>query len=221
MTIRMPSVTRNASNGCNEVHPRSLRCAPRSRATHVRAPGDRFPARHRRLPARRLEVAQHAFDRRRYMSESASAPAGTPPPPIRWPHSARRSQRRPPAARRRHSPDRESARGRAPRTSARRAGRSRAARAPLSTRSGQASAYASGVRMSGDPIWARTEPSGYSTIEWTTLCGWITTSIRSAGMPNSQLRLDHLEPLVHQRGGIDRDLAAHHPVRDARTLRRA
>ena len=53
-------------------------------------------------------------------------------------------------------------------------------------RSGQASAQAIGVRMSGAPSCAITEPSSYSTIEWITLCGWITTSIASRGAPKSQ-----------------------------------
>ena len=40
--------------------------------------------------------------------------------------------------------------------------------------------------MSGGPIWAFTEPSANSTIEWMVLCGWTTTSILSQGTPNSQ-----------------------------------
>ena len=40
--------------------------------------------------------------------------------------------------------------------------------------------------MSGLPSCASTEPSTYSTIEWTMLCGCTTTSIASAGAPNSQ-----------------------------------
>src|SRR5690606_5235769 len=43
-----------------------------------------------------------------------------------------------------------------------------------------------GVRMSGWPSWARMEPSRYSTMECTTLWGWITTWMRSIGMENSQ-----------------------------------
>jgi len=37
--------------------------------------------------------------------------------------------------------------------------------------SGQARAWAIGVRISGLPNWASTEPSRYSTIECTMLCG--------------------------------------------------
>ena len=33
--------------------------------------------------------------------------------------------------------------------------------------------------------WAIVEPSVNSTIEWTTDCGWTTTSIWSYGVPNS------------------------------------
>ena len=46
--------------------------------------------------------------------------------------------------------------------------------------------YEIGIVMSGMPSCASTEPSTYSTIEWTMLCGWMTTSIRSGGSPNSQ-----------------------------------
>ena len=49
--------------------------------------------------------------------------------------------------------------------------------------------------MSGVPICASTEPSGNSTIEWITLCGWITTSMRSTGMSNSQLASITSRPL--------------------------
>ena len=37
----------------------------------------------------------------------------------------------------------------------------------------------SGSRMSGVPSWALREPSTKRTAEWTTLCGWMTTSIAS------------------------------------------
>ena len=40
--------------------------------------------------------------------------------------------------------------------------------------------------MSGCPSCASTEPSTYSTSEWMTLCGWMTTSIARRGTPNSQ-----------------------------------
>ncbi len=40
--------------------------------------------------------------------------------------------------------------------------------------------------MSVTPSWAMTDPSRNSTIECTTDCGWITTSICDAGTPNSQ-----------------------------------
>ncbi len=47
----------------------------------------------------------------------------------------------------------------------------------------------------GVPICASTEPSANSTIEWITLCGWITMSMRSAAMPNSQLASMTSSPL--------------------------
>ena len=37
--------------------------------------------------------------------------------------------------------------------------------------------------MSVVESWAMIEPSTYSTMEWTIDCGWMTMSIRSAGMP--------------------------------------
>ena len=40
--------------------------------------------------------------------------------------------------------------------------------------------------MSEMPSWATTEPSMYSTIEWTTDSGWTTMSIRLGSMPKSQ-----------------------------------
>ncbi len=46
-------------------------------------------------------------------------------------------------------------------------------------RSGNVSAYWMGMRMSGCPSWALTDPSTNSTAEWMTLWGWITTEIRS------------------------------------------
>ena len=70
-----------------------------------------------------------------------------------------------------------------------------------------------GVRMSGAPSCASIEPSTYSTSEWTMLSRWITTSTCCGVHAEQQAGLDELEPLVHERGGIDRDLAAHDPVR--------
>ena len=53
-------------------------------------------------------------------------------------------------------------------------------------RCGQASAQAIGVRMSGCPSCASSEPSAYSTSECTTLCGWMMVSIFSFGKLNNQ-----------------------------------
>ena len=68
------------------------------------------------------------------------------------------------------------------------------------------------MRMSGGPSCASIEPSIYSTIEWITDCGWTMISIRVAVDREQPRRLDQLEPLVHHRRRIDRDLGAHRPV---------
>ena len=58
-----------------------------------------------------------------------------------------------------------------------RAGRARAA--GDGSRCGKVKAYWMGSRMSGVPSWAFREPSRKRTAEWTTLCGWMTTSMAS------------------------------------------
>ena len=60
----------------------------------------------------------------------------------------------------------------------------------------------------------------YSTSEWITDCGWMRTSIRVGRQAEQMMRLDQLEPLVHQRRRIDRDLRAHRPVGMRDRLRR-
>ena len=62
-------------------------------------------------------------------------------------------------------------------------------------RRGQASVWAMGVRMSGEPSWARVEPSTYSTMEWITDWGWTSTSIRPSGTANSRLASISSSPL--------------------------
>ena len=84
---------------------------------------------------------------------------------------------------------------------------------PEAMRSGQPSACAIGVRMSGLPSWASIDPSTYSTIECTMLCGCTTTSTCARRQAEQQTGLDQLETLVHQRRRIDRNLAAHEPAR--------
>ena len=61
------------------------------------------------------------------------------------------------------------------------AGRHEIDRRPTATGGGRdrSGRTGSGVRMSGVPSWALREPSTKRTAEWTTLCGWITTSIAS------------------------------------------
>ena len=58
-----------------------------------------------------------------------------------------------------------------------------------------------------------TEPSRQWTRPWTIDCGWTSTSSCSGSRPNRMMRLDQLEPLVHQAGRIDVDLGAHRPGR--------
>ena len=66
---------------------------------------------------------------------------------------------------------------------------------PEATRSGHASACAMGVRMSGAPNCASTEPSTYSTSEWTMLSRWITTSTCCGVTPNSRQASMNSSPL--------------------------
>ena len=73
--------------------------------------------------------------------------------------------------------------------------------------------------MSGGESWASTLPSTNSTIEWTTLSGWTTTSIWSGSRPKSQRASIDLQRLVHQRGRVDRDLRPHPPGRVPQRLR--
>ena len=70
-----------------------------------------------------------------------------------------------------------------------------------------------GSRMSGGLACASVEPSTNSTIEWTTDCGCTTTSMRSNGHVEEQVRLDHLQALVDQGRGVDGDDRAHVPGR--------
>jgi hypothetical protein len=79
-------------------------------------------------------------------------------------------------------------------------------------RSGQARPQAIAVRMSGRPSWAsrsrrRTRPASAP-------CSAGAPPPRCARRQAEQpVRLDHLQALVHQGGRVDRDLAAHRPVR--------
>src|SRR5690625_3367641 len=53
-----------------------------------------------------------------------------------------------------------------------------------------------GTRISGAAICDSTEPSTYSTIECTTLCGWMTTDICSTGIENNQCASITSKPLL-------------------------
>ena len=57
-----------------------------------------------------------------------------------------------------------------------------------------------------------------STNEWITDSGWMITSICSRRQAEQPARLDHLQGLVHQRGRVDGDFAAHAPGRVAQGL---
>jgi hypothetical protein len=67
--------------------------------------------------------------------------------------------------------------------------------------------------MSGVPSCASTAPSRATTIEWMMLCGWIDDLDALGREVEQPAGLDDLERLVHHRRGVDRDLAAHDPVR--------
>ena len=118
--------------------------------------------------------------------EARAAAEECRPPPPRSPRSG------PPAPCRRRPPPpaRAAGPGSAPGPAASKSSRATAARSsdctPEAMRSGQPSACAIGVRMSGLPSWARIEPSTYSTSECTMLCGCTTTSTRSGSIPNSR-----------------------------------
>ena len=60
---------------------------------------------------------------------------------------------------------------------------------------------------------ATSEPSTNSTKEWTSDCGWIDDVDPLPGQAEEEVRLDDLEPLVHHRRRVDRDLRPHLPGR--------
>ena len=63
----------------------------------------------------------------------------------------------------------------------------------------------------GGPMCASEAPSLRSTIACTIDSAVDDHVDPLVGKPEQVMRLDHLEALVHQRGGVDRDLAAHVP----------
>ena len=68
------------------------------------------------------------------------------------------------------------------------------------------------MRMSVGPSCAKTEPSTYSTMEWTVDCG-MDDDIDLVGTDvEKPAGLDDLETFVHHGGGIDGDAVAHAPV---------
>ena len=90
--------------------------------------------------------------------------------------------------------------------------------APVAARS---RVRAPGRARPGRARWAAACPAGWpapgssrrlnSTIECTTDCGCTTTSMRSNGQVEEQVRLDHLEALVDQGRGVGGDHRAHVP----------
>ena len=78
--------------------------------------------------------------------------------------------------------------------------------------SGQASAQAIGVRMSGVPSWAMVDPSTYSHHRVDHRLA-VDDDLDLVGLDREQVeRLDQFEPLVHHRGAVDADLGAHRPI---------
>ena len=67
------------------------------------------------------------------------------------------------------------------------------------------------MRMSGGPRWASIAPSASCTSPWTSDCGMHEHVDPLVGHAEQVVGLHQLEPLVHQRGGVDRDLAPHRP----------
>ena len=95
---------------------------------------------------------------------------------------------------------------------------SRPAGAASGTRSGQARPSAIGISMVGGLACAIVEPSTNSTIECTT-AGRVHDDLDPVeGDAEEQVRLDHLEPLVDQGRGVDRDDRAHVPGRVGQRL---
>ena len=75
--------------------------------------------------------------------------------------------------------------------------------------------------MSGGEHWASVDPSTNCTIECTIDCGCTTTSIRSRSYAVEQVRLQQLQTLVDQGGGVGGDHPAHVPGRMGERLGRA
>ena len=85
-------------------------------------------------------------------------------------------------------------------------------RGPASgTRSGHARPSAIGIIIVGGLACRIVEPSTNSTIEWTSLRGVDDDVDPVEGDVEEQVRLDHLEALVDQRGRVDGDHRAHRP----------
>ena len=84
---------------------------------------------------------------------------------------------------------------------------------PEAMRSGQPSACAIGVRMSGLPSWARTDPSTYSHHRMHDALRVYDHFNLPGFHPEQNAGLDQLKTLVHQCRRIDRNLPSHAPAR--------
>ena len=87
-----------------------------------------------------------------------------------------------------------------------------------SQRSGQENAYWMGSRMSVTPSCAMIDPSVSSTSEWTTDCGWTTTSMADGGVPNSQCASMTSRPLFIS---VAESMVILRPIRQVGWLRAA
>ena len=92
---------------------------------------------------------------------------------------------------------------------------------PASMRSGHASACAIGVRMSGLPELREHRAVDVLDQRMDDALRMDDDLDRLARRAEQPVRLDHLEALVHHRRRVDRDLAAHRPVRMRARLRPA
>ena len=171
------------------------------------APGGRDPASPPPRPIMPVKPMRPAMNSATATSSAAFSTVGAPPARLHDPPR----QRQAPG----NAPDR------APRRSIRAPAPDRDGRPAPSMRCGQARQWAIGIRMSGEPSWATTEPSRNSTSPCTTDCGCTSTSICAGGQREQVMRLDQFEALVHHAGGIDGDLRAHRPVGMAQRLLRA
>ena len=191
-------------NARTRARPRGCRSQPGMPADNPESscPRPRLPDQQGRcIPTRPAVRLEHDIQtRHRLPGRAGRARTRRPPECGKNPASRPGMPRPPPRSRRSWPPDcvpPDSAASRAslsagnrPTSGASKSRRAAATRSSDSTPdailSGQPSACAIGVRMSGLPSWARIEPSTYSTSECTMLCGCTTTSTCAGSIPNSR-----------------------------------